>query len=265
MSNPSNPLPLVSLKNYGLSYPQTSVFSNLSLDLMPRTSYALLGPSGCGKTSLLYAIANLLPNGAQTIGEKNLKPDLKISTVLQEYGLFPWKTVFENTILPLQLNPNSLTQKNKHDIESKTRTLLKQLGLGEHIHHYPKALSGGQKQRVAIARAGLFAPDLLLLDEPFSSLDALTREDLQDQLKATLCQSDFSLFLVTHSIEEAVFLAQTIFIMHPDGTIAHTIDNPECTALHWREADAYFKRIKHIRKFLKGGHDDTHSTPSLFI
>jgi len=265
MTNDAHYITLVSLKDYSLRYDTRAVFTNLTLELKPRSTYALLGPSGCGKTSLLYAIANLLPANAVIKGDKHLKQNLKISTVLQEYGLFPWKTVYENTILPLQLGQVNSPKKLPQDIQIKAMKLLEQLGLGEHKNHYPNALSGGQKQRVAIARAGLTSPDLLLLDEPFSSLDALTREDLQDQLKATLHQSDISLFLVTHSIEEAVFLAETILIMDDTGNIRNLINNSDYRQAHWRENNAYFMRIKQIRKLLKGDYDDTDSTPSLFI
>ena len=256
---------LVAFKNYSLAYNSYSVLTNLSLELMPNSTYALLGPSGCGKTSLLYAMANLLPDHAFVSGEKDLKANLKISTVLQEYGLFPWKTVYENTILPFQVGPSDPSRKISAPFKEKTLKLLEQLGLGEHIHHYPNALSGGQKQRVALARAGLTSPDLLLLDEPFSSLDALTREDLQDQLKMTLENSTISLFLVTHSIEEAVFLAETIFIMNKNGKIHTVINNSDCSKPHWREDNAYFMQIQQIRKLLKGDSNDLHTAPSLFI
>jgi NitT/TauT family transport system ATP-binding protein len=201
------------------------IINHLDLSLEPRRTYALLGPSGCGKTTLLYALANLLPNHTELGGSISIKEGLKVSTVLQDYGLFPWKTVLENTLLPLRIESNNNRIKLPLSDVEKATNMLKNLKLDEHMHHFPGALSGGQKQRVAIARSWLMAPDLLLLDEPFSSLDALTREALQNQVKTLFYQEPLTVFLVTHSIEEAVFLGQTILVMNESGDIIATLDN----------------------------------------
>ncbi len=232
------------------------IINHLDLSLEPRRTYALLGPSGCGKTTLLYALANLLPNHSELGGSISIKEGLKVSTVLQDYGLFPWKTVLENTLLPLRIESNNNRIKLPLSDVEKATNMLKNLKLDEHMHHFPGALSGGQKQRVAIARSWLMAPDLLLLDEPFSSLDALTREALQNQVKTLFYQEPLTVFLVTHSIEEAVFLGQTILVMNESGDIIATLDNESFESEYQREEEAFYKQCLHIRKILKGAYHE---------
>jgi len=251
---------LITTKDLSLSYNNNltnkQIVNNLNLTLAPRRTYALLGPSGCGKTTLLYALGNLLPTNCHLTGAIETIEGLKVSTVLQDFGLFPWKTVLENTLLPLRIqSKKNKTKLLKPDIEKATK-MLKNLKLDEHIHHFPKALSGGQKQRVAIARSWLMAPDLLLLDEPFSSLDALTREALQNQVKTLFYKEPLTVFLVTHSIEEAVFLGQTILVMNESGHIIATLDNESFEAEYQREEEAFYKQCLYLRKVLKGAYHE---------
>ena len=247
---------LVKTNHLSLSYNDQTIISHLDLQLERETTYALLGPSGCGKTTLLYALAHLLPDHCHQQGSIETIEPIKTSTVLQDYGLFPWKTVLANTLLPMKIKARSKGQKLKQDDLDKAIQLLDSLKLTSHLKHYPHELSGGQKQRVAIARSWLMEPDLLLLDEPFSSLDALTREALQDQMKSLLSSKPLSLFLVTHSIEEAVFLGQNILVMDASASILAKIKNDSFYLKDQREQEAFYKQCLAIRKIMKGSHDE---------
>lgn len=237
----------IELNGFSAHYPQRTALKDLSLTFRENETYAILGPSGCGKTTLLYALAGLLPATCRTEGLLKSLPPQDINTVLQDFGLFPWKTVLENTLLPLALKGESSTDATKAAL-----ALLNDLKLNEHIHHYPGALSGGQKQRVAIARARLAASKLLLLDEPFSALDALTREALQEELLKFYQVSPLTLVLVTHSIEEAVFLGRHILILSEAGTLKAQIENPSFGIDSPRENPLFYAQCLNIRKLIKG-------------
>ena len=172
---------------------------------------AIVGPSGCGKTSLLRAAAGLLHPSAGEIaahGGPVAGPDRRTALVFQDYGLLPWRSVEGNAALPLQLDGVSRRERRR-----RVAPILDELGLSAWRDAWPGTLSGGMKQRVAIARALASEPDLLLMDEPFSSLDALTREAAQDFLLALWRKRPMTIVLVTHSIEEAAYLAGTVFVM----------------------------------------------------
>ncbi len=237
---------IIALKDYSAGYGSLEVLRKLDLTIKENEAYALLGPSGCGKTTFIYALAGLLPSTCKVEGQL-LRPEaLTISTVLQDFGLFPWKTVLENALLPL-----SLKGRLKPEDLSNARDMLKWLKLDAHETHYPSALSGGQKQRVAIARAWLTSPDLLLLDEPFSSLDALTRETLQEEVLALYHRSPLTIVIVTHSIEEAVFMGKNIIILSQGGEIRAKINNPSFGLNNAREQGIFYEKCLEIRKLMK--------------
>jgi NitT/TauT family transport system ATP-binding protein len=271
-------IPMIRFKNYSVAYGTNVVLSDFNFDIEFGKSYAVVGPSGCGKTSLAYSISGLLPEGACCSGLCDKGQRHMISTVLQEYGLFPWKTVYENIALPLMLKSASLksmslqsSQKKmnkeylevpveqaapmqgKQDIKTRVEAVLSQLGIGALINRYPHELSGGQKQRVAIGRALISEPDLIVMDEPFSAVDTITREQLQEDLKALIDAREKTLFLVTHNIEEAVYLAQKILVLDLTGTLVEVFDNP-CYALeNSREQGLFYEMCIRIRKSMKGG------------
>lgn len=238
---------MIELKDFSVRYPERTALKNLNFIFRRGGTYAIIGPSGCGKTTLLYALADLLPSHAVTEGCLIRSHPLITSIVLQDYGLFPWKTVLENAMLPMELKgrPSQADREN-------TLAMLNRLKLGTFEHQYPGALSGGQKQRVAIARSWLMSPDLLLLDEPFSSLDAITRESLQEEVIALYQQSPLTILIVTHSIEEAVFTGQTILLLTPDGEILTVLDNPAFGADNAREQPAFYEQCLAVRKLMKG-------------
>lgn len=226
-----------------------AVLEDISFSLNAGDSLAVIGPSGCGKTTLLAILAGLIPatSGTVRIQGNHSRPG-KTSIILQDYGLFPWKTLAENVALGMKI------QNMPAEVRAaKTRQLLSELDLVSYAHHYPVQLSGGQKQRVAIARAIATEPDILLMDEPFSSLDAITREHLQTVLKEMWRKNRLTFAIVTHSVEEAVFLGRFILVLGTrPARIRAMMDNPFLDMENFRLSDVYFNKIKEVRKVLEG-------------
>jgi len=174
---------------------------------------AIVGPSGCGKTSLIKIMAGLIvPTEGKVFVRGNLLNGVsdKTAVIFQDYGLLPWKTVLANAELPLRINVNRHTR----DGRQKVKALLGEFGLASFANRYPQELSGGMKQRLAIVRALTCEPELLLMDEPFSSLDALTREAAQNFFLSMQKERRLTVVMVTHSIEEAVYLADSVYVMN---------------------------------------------------
>jgi len=188
----------------------------------------LVGPSGCGKTTLLRILAGLLqPDQGQAClyGRPIDAPSAQIGMVFQKPNLMPWRTVFDNVVLPLQVGQNSL--KIATDQLEKVEAVLALVGLTEFSGRYPRELSGGMQQRVAIARALVFEPDILLLDEPFGALDALTRERLNHELLQVWQASGKTIVMVTHNIREAVFLSGRVIVLtQRPGRVAAVVPIP---------------------------------------
>ncbi|NDL65485.1 ATP-binding cassette domain-containing protein [Enterobacteriales bacterium SAP-6] len=171
----------------------------------------LLGPSGCGKSTLLKIAAGLLRPSAGHIaiaGKPSLGPNRAIGVAFQKPTLMPWKTVLENILLPAHTLKLDLTR-----ARARARELLSLVGLAEFSHNYPNELSGGMQQRVGLARMLLGDPKLLLMDEPFAALDAMTRENLTLELQRIWLQDRKSVLFITHSIPEAVFLSDRVLVM----------------------------------------------------
>jgi NitT/TauT family transport system ATP-binding protein len=195
-----------------------------------RSLSAIVGPSGSGKTSLLQAMAGLLPlsggrmrvNGKEVAGVRE-----RTAIIFQDSGLLPWKTVRENAELALSLRGMPRKERRR-----RVDPILRELGLLEWASYYPARLSGGMRQRLGVARAIAQEADLLLMDEPFSSLDALTREALQDSLLQLRSRHHMTVILVTHSIEEASYLADLVFVMagRAPGRLTASLD--------WRGQDS---------------------------
>lgn len=213
---------------------------------------AVIGPSGCGKSTLLYVLSGLQRNftGKVTIAGNPVKPGRrKTALILQDFGLLPWKNVFENAALGLELR--GITREEQ---QQKVAGILRDLGLDEVRSLYPGQLSGGQRQRVAIARALALDPDLLLMDEPFSSLDALTRESLQDILLEIWRRTRCTILLVTHSIEEATFLGQQVVVLSPrPGRVVSIYMNSGAGNKSWRHELQFHQVCSHLREKLAGG------------
>ncbi len=221
------------------------VLQDISFSVGVRDSCAIIGPSGCGKTSLLFLLAGLLRPDSGSIA---IAGQPRIGTILQHYGLFPWKTVAQNIGLGLVL-----AGKARHHVSRRVEHLLAEMGLSGFDGHYPGQLSGGMQQRVAMARALAVDPQILLMDEPLSSLDALTRERLQNLILDVWQQKRITSVLVTHSIEEAVFLGRRIIVLsRRPGRIIATVDNPEAGNADYRQSEVFFHRCRDLRKILKG-------------
>jgi NitT/TauT family transport system ATP-binding protein len=234
---------------------EVKALAGLSFSIKPSETCAIIGPSGCGKSTLLYALAGLIrpTAGAISINDDILAGERpETAVILQEYGLFPWKTVYANTALGLKLRGEN-QQKIKHDTEAMMR-LLK---IWDHRNHYPAQISGGQRQRVAIARALTLSPSLLLMDEPFSSLDALTREDIQNVFLDIWRRDQLTTFIVTHSVEEAVFLGHKIMALSDrPARILKIIDKPLMGDPDLRSNPAFHKTCSELRTLLKEARND---------
>lgn len=227
-----------------------SALKNINLELCGGETCAIIGPSGCGKSTLLKVLAGIIKtfDGEVEINGQPIRPrNQRIGFIPQNYGLLPWKNVFENIRLGVKIkNP-----KNDDDNE-RLAILLEQLGLRGLENRYPRELSGGQQQRVALARAFLLKPDLLLMDEPFSALDAMTREEIQHVFLDVWKQHSVSTILVTHHVEEAVCLGQKIIILSVSpGTISTVIDNPLFGVEDIRNHQDFFRLCRELRNKMK--------------
>ncbi len=221
------------------------VLEGVSFRIEAQTSCAIIGPSGCGKTSLLFLLAGLLRPDR---GDIAISGNPRCGTILQNYGLFPWKTVAQNIGLGLVLQ-----KMEKAMIAERVNTLLDDMGLLGFGDHYPIELSGGMQQRVALARALAVEPQILFMDEPLSSLDALTRERLQNLILDIWKTKKITKVLVTHSIEEAVFLGQKIIILgRRPARVLQIVDNPEVGSSDYRQSENFFHLCTEVRTILGG-------------
>lgn len=205
--------------------PDTKILENINLTLDRKEFLCILGPSGCGKTTFLRCIAgfenyngNILVNG-----EEKTQPGTDRIMVFQDFNqLFPWKTVEKNIQYPLKLKGI----KDKDELKRITEEVLKKVNLSGVEKHYPHQLSGGMKQRVAIAKALALKPEIILMDEPFAALDAMTRNNLQAELLRISMEEDCTFMFVTHNIQEAIVLGTRILVMAPKGKIVVDKINP---------------------------------------
>lgn len=204
---PTNPILTVS--DLTVTFPDNNgglrALDQVSFEVCPQEFICVLGPSGSGKTTLLRVLAGLL---APTAGEVNFgdHQQPRIGMVFQQSNLMPWRTVLENIRLPLELTGAA-------DAEARARELIDLVGLTGFEDNWPRDLSGGMAQRVAIARALIHDPDLLLLDEPFGALDALTRERMWTELSRIWQARQKTVVMVTHSISESLFLADRVLVL----------------------------------------------------
>lgn len=189
------------------------VLQDVSFEVPSRGVVAIVGPNGSGKSTLLRVIAGLLPpeSGSITIGNQVVgDADQRVGLVFQEPRLLPWRRVVDNVALPLELAGVSATKRR-----DRARQLIETVGVSAFADAYPRQLSGGMRQRTAVARALVRDPEVLLLDEPFSALDALTRERFDSELLELWQRIGATVVVVTHSIPEAVFLADEIVVLSP--------------------------------------------------
>lgn len=213
----NNALEIKNLKKiYHQKDGEVPAIDNISFDIQDKEYISIVGPSGCGKSTILGIIANLLDKSGGTIQFKNDNPT--IGYMLQKDALLEWKTVLDNCLLGLKI-------KKKLNKESKEKVinLLKNYGLEEFINKYPNTLSGGMRQRVALIRTLAIDPDILLLDEPFSSLDYQTRLTLSDDLYRIIKKEEKTAIMVTHDIAEAISLSDRIIVLSKRPAVIKSI------------------------------------------
>lgn len=226
--------------------------TEIDLDIADGEFVSVIGPSGCGKSTLLMLLAGLEPpsSGTMRVGNKNVDgPTPNLGIVFQQDVLLEWRTALENVLLQAQIRGQDMVQ-----AKARAKELLSMVSLENFADSYPYELSGGMRQRVSICRALLHEPPLLLMDEPFGALDALTRDQLQIDLLRLWSKQRMTVMFVTHSIAEAVFLSDRIVVMSPrPGKIEEIIkiDLPRPRRLRMRETPEFLTYMQKVTTVFK--------------
>ena len=250
---------MVTLDNLGFSYHSaqgtTCLFKGCSHTFTEGSIHAVIGHSGCGKTTLLYLLAGLLKSEEGSLGFGSLdlsKGQFERAIILQDFGLLPWKRVDENIALGLRLKGM-----NKAQCAEKVLSMMEEVGIAHLADYYPSQLSGGEKQRCAIARSVIVQPKLLLMDEPFSALDAMHRESMQELLVQIQERHAMTCIMVTHSIEEAVYLSDVIHVLkrgEKGSVFLPPVLNPHPKGIErseYRKDSIYFSLCVKLRNLLE--------------
>ena len=259
-----NRIPAISLervsRRFVIDGRPLTVLDDVSFDVPAHGISAVVGPNGSGKSTLLRLIAGLLNPDAGTIaidGDAVADADERVGLVFQEPRLLPWRTALDNVAFPLELA--GMARDQRHE---KAGELLDLVGLTPFARAYPHQLSGGMRQRAAIARALAREPQILLLDEPFSALDALTRERFNAELLDIWHRTGTTILIVTHSIAEAVFIADEVVVLtDPPGRVAARVAVPlgRPRAIDALESEAFARTAATIRAHLSGNPEDIHA------
>jgi len=252
--------PVYELTHVSKTYARNLVVAlqDVSLTLTKGSFTSVIGSSGCGKSTLLKIMAGLIPptKGRVTLQNQPVTgPRRDIGMMFQQATLFPWKTAVENIVLPIEIRDGKAAAKKAM---GKAHELLEIVGLKGFENVYPNELSGGMAQRAAICRMLITEPAVLLLDEPFSALDELSRDMMNMELQRICREQDATAFLVTHSIQEAVILSDDIVVMKPrPGRIAEvvTVDLPRPRTLDMMTTPKFGEIVDRIRSMLDKGED----------
>jgi NitT/TauT family transport system ATP-binding protein len=250
--------PVYELHQVSKTFPKRNVhaLNRIDLTLGEGRFEAVIGSSGCGKSTLLKIMAGLLPPSSGRVvlaGQPVTGPRRDIGMMFQQATLFPWRTTIENIVLPIEIRDGKAAARAKHDA---ARALLELVGLKGFEHVYPNELSGGMAQRAAICRMLITEPMVLLLDEPFSALDELTRDFMNMELQRICLARNATAFLVTHSIPEAVILSDVVYVMSPrPGRFveAVAIDLPRPRTLDMITSPRFGALVDRIRNHLDQG------------
>ena len=248
---------MIQLDSVTFNYPSgPAIFSNFTWEVKRGEAWAVIGSSGCGKSTLLYLLAGLrFPASGRVLveGKSLTRPRPYTGLIIQEYGLLPWATVRQNAALGQHIRqfygPDGTHAPLKLPPAADVEEWLERLGLQGVANQYPSKISGGQRQRTAIARTLSLHPDLLLMDEPFSSVDAPTREDLQT-LPMELCrEKQITLVIVTHAIEEAAVLGKKILLLEgPPNLQPVVIVNEGAEQPQYRVSSQYQAVCRELRE-----------------
>jgi len=254
-------------KTYGSGSQVTHALRSISFSIAERELVCVVGPSGCGKTTLLKCIAGLMrPTRGEVLlhGERVTGPPEEMAVVFQEYNrsLMPWSTVRNNVLLPLRHKKLAKDERTRLVEEA-----LGAVGLTHFIDHYPWQLSGGMQQRVAIARALAYQPSILLMDEPFASVDAQTRGDLEDLVLRVRDQFGITILFVTHDIDESVYLSDRIVVLTHAPTVVKDVIGVELPSprdqIATKELPEFAHRRAYVYRLIK--HDTTAAPPSTLV
>lgn len=252
--------PVYELSNVSKTYARNKVVAlqSVSLTLRKGSFSSVIGSSGCGKSTLLKIMAGLIPPSRGRVvlqGRPVTGPRRDIGMMFQQATLFPWRTAVENIVLPIEIRDGQAAAKKAME---KAHALLDIVGLKGFADVYPNELSGGMAQRTSICRMLITEPAVLLLDEPFSALDELSRDMMNMELQRICREQDATAFLVTHSIQEAVILSDDIYVMKPrPGRLAEIVpvDLPRPRTLDMMTTPKFGAIVDHIRGLLDKGED----------
>lgn len=244
--------PLISIRNIDKIFPtrgeQIHALANLSFEIQDGEFVTVVGPSGCGKSTMLKIIGGIIPHSSGQIeleGQEITGPNAKIGVVFQNPVLLPWRTITDNVLLPVDIQ-----RKSRQKFYARAMEMLELVGLKGFENRYPFELSGGMQQRVSICRALVNDPAILLMDEPFGALDAMTREYMNVWLQNIWNESKKTVLFITHSIPEAVFLADRVIVMTPrPGSVDEIvdIDIPRPRSLKVMTSNQFGVYVSHIR------------------
>lgn len=254
---------MIRINNLTFQYPdRPPVFEGFNWQVSSGEAWAVLGPSGCGKSTLLYLLAGLRHPGEGEVvvrGEPLTEPRPQTGLILQDYGLLPWATVRENASLGLRIRRfygpdgrHAPSDEVVQDVPRLAEYWLGRLGLAEVAEKFPGQISGGQRQRTAIARTLALTPDLLLMDEPFASLDAPTRQGLGEQIRDLRQEQHLTMVIVTHAIEEAAVLGERILVLgQPPNHSPQVVENLNAAKRDYIQTAEYQKVCTNLRHMLE--------------
>lgn len=253
---------MIELRNVTFAYaPGQPVFEQFNWSVARGETWAVVGASGGGKSTLLMLLSGLrAPTAGQVLIDGQIidRPRPRTGLVLQDYGLLPWATIEQNVALGLKLRnyygPDGRHAPADHAVGPTMAQVdfwLKRLGIDAVRHRFPAQVSGGQRQRAAIGRTLALEPDMLLMDEPFAALDAPTREDLQNLTLELQREQGLTLIMVTHNIEDAVFLGRRILVLgQPPHTQPVVVDNPHAGTEAYRAQPEFYEKCAETRRTL---------------
>ncbi len=253
-------------KTYGTGEQVTHAIGDLSFSVEEKEFVCVVGPSGCGKTTLLKCVAGLLPPSTGEVflrGTPVTEPPEEMALVFQEYSrsLFPWMSVRSNVMMPLRHKSLPRVQR-----DALVDDALHEVGLSGFTDRYPWQLSGGMQQRVAIARALAYQPSLLLMDEPFASVDAQTRDDLEDLVLQVRKDYGVTILFVTHDIDESVYLADRIVVLTHAPTQVHEVVpvdlGPDRDQIATKELAEFARLRTHVYRLIKRDQPDGSASPA---